>query len=60
MFELIYKDWSKLFVRFIRKNLNQVVHTTPLRKQLRGLHGLYNLMEVIYSWTEQNLRSILK
>jgi hypothetical protein len=27
MFELIYKDWSKLFVRFIRNNLNQVVHT---------------------------------
>ena len=25
--ELIYKDWSKLFVRFIRNNLNQVVHT---------------------------------
>ena len=22
-FELIYKDWSKLFVRFIRNNLNQ-------------------------------------
>jgi len=27
MFELIYKDWSKLFVRFIRNNLNQVVHS---------------------------------
>ena len=27
MFELIYNDWSKLFVRFIRNNLNQVVHT---------------------------------
>jgi hypothetical protein len=26
-FELIYKDWSKLFVPFIRNNLNQVVHT---------------------------------
>jgi hypothetical protein len=26
-FELIYKDWSKLFIRFIRNNLNQVVHT---------------------------------
>ena len=26
-FELIYQDWSKLFVRFIRNNLNQVVHT---------------------------------
>jgi hypothetical protein len=24
--ELIYKDWSKLFVRFIWNNLNQVVH----------------------------------
>jgi hypothetical protein len=26
-FELIYKDWSKLFVRFIRNDLNQVVRT---------------------------------
>jgi hypothetical protein len=26
-FELIYKDWSKLLFRFIRNNLNQVVHT---------------------------------
>ena len=25
--ELIYKDWSKLFVCFIRTNLNQAVHT---------------------------------
>ena len=54
LFELIYKDWSKLFVRFIRNNLNQVVHT------LSGLHGVYNLIEVISSWTEQKLRSILK
>ena len=49
-FELIYKDWSKLFVRFIRNNLNQVVD---------GLHGVYNLIGVISSWTEQKLRSIL-
>ena len=48
-FELIYKDWSKLFVRFIRNNLNQVVHTL-----------VYNLIEVISSWTEQKMRSILK
>jgi hypothetical protein len=27
MFGLIYKVWSKLFARFIRNNLNQVVHT---------------------------------
>ena len=27
---------------------------TPLRNQLRGLHGVYNLIEVISSWTEQN------
>ena len=26
-FKLIYKDWSKLFVRFIRNNLNKVVNT---------------------------------
>jgi hypothetical protein len=26
-FELICKDWSKLFVRFIRNNLNHAVHT---------------------------------
>ena len=55
-FELIYKDWSKLFVRFIRNNLNQVVHILALH----GLHGVYNLLEVISSWTEQKLRSILK
>jgi hypothetical protein len=33
---------------------------TPLRNPLRGLHGVYNLIEVISSWTEQKLRSILK
>jgi hypothetical protein len=27
---------------------------------LHGLHGVYNLIEVISSWTEQKLRSILK
>jgi hypothetical protein len=26
-FELIYKDWSYSFVRFIRNNLNQVIHS---------------------------------
>ena len=30
---------------------------TPLRNPL---HGVYNLIEVISSWTEQKLRSILK
>jgi hypothetical protein len=43
-FEVIHKDWSKLFVRFIRNNLNQVVHTLA-----RGLPGVYNLIEVISS-----------
>jgi hypothetical protein len=33
---------------------------TPLRNPLRGLHGVYNLIDVISSWTEQKLRSILK
>jgi hypothetical protein len=33
---------------------------TPLRNPLCGLHGVYNLIEVISSWIEQNLRSILK
>ena len=33
---------------------------TPLLNPLRGLHGEYNLIEVIFSWTEQKLRSILK
>ena len=34
---------------------------TPLRNPLlRGLHGVYNPIEVIFSWTEQKLRSILK
>ena len=27
---------------------------TSLRNPLRGLHGVYNLIEVISSWTEQN------
>jgi hypothetical protein len=40
----IYKDWSKLFVRFIRNNFNQ---------------GVYNLIEVISLWTEQKVQSIL-
>jgi hypothetical protein len=50
---LIYKDWSKLFVRFIRNKLNQVVHTL-------AQPVVYNLVEVISSWTEYKLRSILK
>ena len=32
---------------------------TVLRNPLRGLHGVYNLIEVISSWTEQKLWSIL-
>ena len=36
--ELNYKDWSKLFVRFI----------------LRGFTRVYNLIEVISSWIEKN------
>jgi hypothetical protein len=52
-FVLIYKDWSKLFVRFIRNKLNQVVHTL-------AQPVVYNLIEVISSWTEHKLRSILK
>jgi hypothetical protein len=32
---------------------------TPLRNPLRGLHGACNLIEVISSWIEQKLRSIL-
>ena len=33
---------------------------TPLSNPLCGLHSVYNLIEVISSWTEQKLRSILK
>ena len=33
---------------------------TSLRNPLCGIHGVYNLIEVISSWTEQKLRSILK
>jgi hypothetical protein len=43
--ELIYKDWSKLFVWFIRNNLNQVY--TPLCNLLHGLHGVYNLIQFL-------------
>ena len=32
---------------------------TPFRNPQHGLHGMYNLIEVISSWTEQKLRSIL-
>jgi hypothetical protein len=32
---------------------------TPLRNPLHGLHSVYNLIEVISSWTEQKLQSIL-
>ena len=42
--ELIYKDWSKLFVRFIRNNSNQIVHTLTRCVQP--------------DWTEQKLWSI--
>ena len=31
-----------------------------MRNPLRGLHGVYNLIDVISSWIEQKLRSILK
>jgi hypothetical protein len=36
------------------------MYKTPLRNLLRGfglrwLHGVYNLIEVISSWTEQNI-----
>ena len=50
-FELIYKDWSKLFVRFIRYKLNQVVHTLALCVQPDWGY---------FEWTEHKLRSILK
>jgi hypothetical protein len=43
-FEIIYMDWSKLSVRFIRNNLNQVVHTL-------AYPGVYDLIEIISSWT---------
>ena len=33
---------------------------TPLHNPLSGLPGVYNLIEIISSWTEQKLRSILK
>jgi hypothetical protein len=32
---------------------------TPLRNTLRELHGVYNLIEIMSSWTEQKSRSIL-
>jgi hypothetical protein len=34
-FELIYKDWLKLFVRFIWNNLNQVVHFKPIKTRIK-------------------------
>ena len=52
-----YKDWSQfLFGSF---EITSIRLYTPLRNR-SGLHGMYNLIEVISSWTEQKLRSILK
>ena len=53
-FELIYKNWSKLFVRFIRNNLNQAVHTLGLLTRCVQPDCGYFFMN------QQKLRSILK
>ena len=50
-------DFNYLFGSF---EITSIKLYTLLRKQIRGLHGVCNLIEVISSWTEQKLRSILK
>ena len=52
-FELIYKDWSKLFATRVTWCVQ------PDWCYLRGLHDVYNLIEVISSWIEQKLGSAL-
>ena len=49
-FELIYKDWSKLFVRFGSFEITSIRLYTPLRNPLRKLDYVYNLIEVISSY----------
>jgi len=55
-FELIYKDIDRNYL-FRSFEITSIRLYTP---GLRRLHGVYNLIEVISSWTEQKLRSILK
>ena len=47
-FELIYKDWSKLFVRFIRNNLNQVeVISSWTKQKLRSILNCQKLKTIV-------------
>jgi hypothetical protein len=54
IFELIYKDWSNYLFGSFEITLTGLY--APLRNPLREVHGAYNLIEVISSWTEQILR----
>ena len=58
-FNIIYKDWSKLFL-FGSFKITSIRLYTPLHNPLHGLHSVYNLIEAISSWTKQKLQSILK
>jgi len=66
MFQYHSKNCLNYFIRIHRNYLfgsfeiTSMRLYTPLRNPLSGLHGVYNLIEVISSWTEQKLRSILK
>jgi hypothetical protein len=65
---LPYFENKKSFDQFIRIDRNYLFGSfeitsirlfTPLGNTVRELHGVYNLIEVISSWIEQKLRSIL-
>jgi hypothetical protein len=49
--KIIYKDSSQFLFGSWSNHVNQVVHT--LAYSLCGLPGVYNVIEVISSWTEQ-------
>jgi hypothetical protein len=56
LFLFIRIDQNYLFGSF---EITSIRLYTSLRYPLRELHSVYNLIEVISSWTEQKLRSIL-
>jgi hypothetical protein len=56
LFALFWKN-KYIFQYHSKKSLNWFIRIDQV---VRGLHGVWNLIEVISSWTEQKLRSILK
>ena len=65
IFQYHNKKSLNLFIRigryylFCSFEITSIRLYTPFRNPLRGLHGVNNLIEVISSWTEKKLRTIL-